>query len=102
MSEKKNNNKSAKEVKDTGAWWDPKHKQVEATRRKKHSSIQLRYIVLACSLACSESMGVDWNASAILLHGAVERGDGEFSHPGDQKKKGLSRHIYTIALNQAI
>jgi hypothetical protein len=48
----------------------------------------LQYVVLACSLAWPESMAVDWNASAILLHCAVERGDGEYSHPGDQKKRG--------------
>ncbi len=109
MSEKKknNNNKSVKEVKDTGAWlWDPKQNQKKWKQQgeEKHSSIQLHYVVLACSLASPESMGVDWNASAILLHCALERGDGEFSHPGDQKKtkKGLSRHIYTIGLNQVI
>jgi hypothetical protein len=48
------------------------------------------------SLAWPESMGVDWNTSAILLlHCAVERGDGEFSHPGDQKTKGSKVAIFT-------
>jgi hypothetical protein len=68
---------------------------VEATRRKKHNSIQLRYIVLACSLACSESMGVDWNASAILLHGAVERGgDGEIFASWRPKKGSKSPYLH--------
>lgn len=38
MSEKKNINKNAKEVKDTGAWWDPKQKQKWKQRGEKNTA----------------------------------------------------------------
>ncbi len=82
-----------------------KQKKWKQQGEEKHRSIQLHYVVLACSLASQESMGESTEMRLQSSSTAQWREEMvNFRLPGDQKKtkKGLSRHIYTIGLNQII
>jgi hypothetical protein len=97
MSEKKNINKSVKEVKRYRSMImrDPKQNKTKQKKWKQQQGGKTQQ-KFSCGTLFSHALASLFrihgsrlkNASAILLHGAVERGDGEFSHPGDPKKKG--------------